>query len=74
MQPLLRVNWIEEEPDKQEEEEDSHEQYLLGIDGHRTPPFMMKGKFNRKKFFFMIDSGSPVTIISHDELQTILQY
>ena len=50
MQPLRRVNWIEEEPDEQEEEEDSHEQYVLGIDGSGSPPFMLKGKFNRKNF------------------------
>ena len=35
---------------------------------------MMKGKINRKKFCLIIDSGSPVTIISRDELQKILQY
>ena len=56
--------------DKNEDEE----QYVLGIDGSGSPPFMMKGKINRKKFCLMIDSGSPVTIINYEELQKILQY
>ena len=64
-----RVNWVDEESDNQDEEED---QYVLGIDGGGSPPFMMKCKINRKKFCLMIDSGSPVTIINQEELQKIL--
>ena len=43
-----RETWVDEESvnnDKQEEEE----QYVLGIDGWGSPPFMMKCKRNRKK-------------------------
>ena len=72
-QPPRRVNWVEEEQEDDEDKEDE-EQYVLGIDGNGSPPFMMKGKINRKKFCLMIDSGSPVTIIKYEELQKILQY
>ena len=70
-QPPRRKNWIEEEPEDNEDKEEE-EQYVLGIDGNGSPPFMMKGKINRKKFCLMIDS--PVTIINYEELQKILQY
>ena len=73
-QPPRRVNLIEEEEEQKSDEDTSEEQYVLGIDGSGSPPFMMKGKINRNKFCLMIDSGSPVTIISRDELQKILQY
>ena len=73
-QPLRRVNLVAEEEQKQSDDDSSEEQYVLGIDGSGSPPFMMKGRINRKKFCLMIDSGSPVTIISRDELQRILQY
>ena len=72
-----RVNWNGEEGEEQkseEEEDTSNEQYVLGIDGSGSPPFLMRGKLNRKKICLMINSGSPVTIISRDELQRILQY
>ena len=72
-QPPRRVNSVEEEPEDDEDIEEE-EQYVLGIDGNGSPPFMMKGKINRKKFCLMIDSGSPVTIINYEELQKILQY
>ena len=66
-QPPPRVNWIEDE-------NTNEEQNVLGIDGSGPPLFMMKGEINRTKSCFMIDSGSPVTIICRDELQRILQY
>ena len=59
-------------PFRKEEEEE--EQYVLGIDGGESPPFMMKGRINKNNFCLMIDSGSPVTIIGYDELQKIQQY
>ena len=73
-QPPRRVNWVEEESENDEDKNEDEEQYVLGIDGSGSPPFMMKGKINRKKFCLMIDSGSPVTIINYEELQKILQY
>ena len=69
-----RVNLVEGEKQDPEDDSSSDEQYVLGIDNGGSPPFLMKGRINRKKFCLMIDSGSPVTIISRDELQRILQY
>ena len=70
------MNWIAEEGEEQrsDEEDTGDEQYVLGFVGGGSPPFTMGGKINRKKFCLLIDSGSPVTIISRDELQIILQY
>ena len=68
------MNWVEEESENEEDKNEDEEKYVLGIDGSGSPPFMMKGKINRKKFCLMIDSGSPVTIINYEELQKILQY
>ena len=50
--PPRRVNWVEEEGEEQKTEEDdtSDEQYVLGIDRGRSPPSIMKGKINRKKW------------------------
>ena len=73
-QPPQRVNLVEGEKQDSDYDNSSDEQYVLGIDGGGSPPFLMKGRINRKKFCLMIDSGSPVTIISRDELQRILQY
>ena len=64
-QPPWRVNWVEEESENDEDKKEE-EQYVLGIDGSGSPPFMMKGKINRRKFCLMIDSGSPVTIIKYE--------
>ena len=66
-QPLRRVNWVDKESDNNDEQEE-------GIDVGASHLFMMKGKINRKKFYLMIDSGSPVTIINQEELQKMLQY
>ena len=68
------MNWVEEESENDEDKNEDEEHYVLGIDGSGSPPFMMKGKINRKKICLMIDSGSPVTIINYEELQKILQY
>ena len=68
-----RVNWVDEETEDEEEIEEE-EQYMLGIDAGGSPPFMMRGKINRKKFNLMIDSGSPVTTIKYEDLPKILQY
>ena len=56
-QPPRRVNWVDDESDKNDEQE-KEEQYVLGIDGGESPLFMMKGKINRKTICQMIDSGS----------------
>ena len=71
--PPQRVIWVDEEPldDKEIEEE---EQFVLGIDGSGSPPFMMRGKINRKKSHLKIDSCSPVTLINYEDHQKILQY
>ena len=74
-QPLRRVNLVAEEEQKQSDDDDSSdEQYVLGIDGSGSPPFMMKGRINHNKFCLLIDSGFTVTIISRDELQRSRQY
>ena len=64
---------MDEEPEDEEEIEEE-KQYVLGIDGSGSPPFMMREKINRKNFSLMIDSGSPVTIINYEVLQKIPQY
>ena len=64
-----RINWVEADDEQKLTDEQEEEQYVLGIDGGGSPPFMMKGRINKKKFCLMIDSGSPVTIIGYDELQ-----
>ena len=56
--------------EKEEKQEEEEEQNVFGNDG----VIMMKGKINWRKCCLMIDSESPVIIISHDELQKILQY
>ena len=70
-----RINWVEEESESNEEgSEDSTDKLVLSIEGAGEAPFTMKGKINNKKFSLMIDSGSPVTIIGHEELRKILNY
>ena len=69
-----RIIWFKADDEQETTDEQEEEQYVLGIDGGGSPPFMMKGRINKKKFCPMIDSGSPVTIIGFDELRKILQY
>ena len=48
-QPPRNVILVAEEEQKQSDDDDSSdEQYVLGIDGSGSPPFMMKGRINRK--------------------------
>ena len=68
-----RINWVEGDDEKENTDDQEEEQNVLGIDEGGSPPFMMKGKINKKKCCSMIDSGSPVTINGYDELQKIIQ-
>ena len=43
-----RINWVEAD-DEQQITDEQEEQYVLAIDGGGSPPFMMKGRINRKK-------------------------
>ena len=47
---------------------------MLDIDGGGSTPFVMKGKKQGKKSCISTNSRTPVTIISHDELQKSLRY
>ena len=74
-QPPRRVNLVaEEKQQKSDDDDSSDEQYVLGVDRSVSPPFLIKGRINCKKFCLMRVSGFPVNIISRDELQRILQY
>ena len=48
------------------EEESAAEVEILHIDGEtpKNKPFVLKGKFNRKPFHALIDTGSPMTIFT----------
>ena len=43
-----RINWVEADDEQETTEEQDQEQYILGIDRGGSPPFMMKGRINKK--------------------------
>ena len=69
-----KVNAIRtESPWSSSEEESAEEVENLHIDG-KTPknkPFVLKGKFNRKPFHALIDTGSPITIFTKAHAEKI---
>ena len=44
-----RINWVEADDEQKTTDEQDEEQYVLGIDGGRSPPFMMKGRKKQEK-------------------------
>ena len=59
---LRRINWVEGDDEQENTDDQEEEQNVLGIDEGGSPPFMMKGKINKKKCSLMIDSGSPLPL------------
>ena len=62
-----KVNAIRtKSPWSSSEEESAEEVAILHIDGEtpKNKPFVLKGKFNRKPFHALIDTGSPITIFT----------
>ena len=46
---------------------------VLHVNGVGVKPFVMRGKINKQKFETMIDSGSPITIFTKEELCRLLK-
>ena len=65
------VKWVEAEDEQDNKEDPNEEQYVFGIDGGASIPFMMKGKINRIILCLLIDS---VTFNGYDEMHKILHY
>ena len=63
-----RVNVVQSKSSWSSSEDESGEEVeILHIDeekGHTNKPFVLKGKFNRKPFHALIDTGSPITIFT----------
>ena len=60
----------------QDEEDDEDESYMvLNVEGEEenSKPYYMEGFINGNRFKTMIDSGSPVTIFTLDELKSIMK-
>ena len=59
------MNWVDEESDNTVEQ--AEEQYVLCTEFGGLQSFMMKGRIFRKNINLILDSGSPITIISFDD-------
>ena len=71
---MRRINLIERDDDQSEESTEAEEDNMvLHIGGNGQQPFIMKGKINNQTFATMIDSGSPITIFTQDDLRKILK-
>ena len=46
---------------------------VLRLDGTGVPPFVLKGRINKQLFTTMIDSGSPITIFTRDDVRKVLK-
>ena len=71
---MRRVNMIEQSADQSggssEWDEDN---IVLHVNGVGVKPFVLKGKINKQQFSTMIDSGSPITIFTKEDLCQILK-
>ena len=45
---------------------------VLGLDGNGTPPIVLKGRIDKQSFVAMIDSESPITIFTTEDLRKLL--
>ena len=67
-----RVNLIGQTTDQSEDSSDENDNVVLHLAGNTgTPPFMLKGKINKQPFQTMIDSGSPITIFTKEDIRQI---
>ena len=62
-----RVNYVSEEETEEEELDD--DEMVLKVDGDGKSPFMIEGLLCGNEFRAIIDTGSPVSIFTIDELQ-----
>ena len=71
---MRKINQNERDDDQSEESTGAEEDNMvLHIIGNGRQPFIMKGKINNQAFATMIDSGSPITIFTQDDLRKILK-
>ena len=67
-----RVNLIGQATDQSEHSSGENDKVVLHLAGNTgTPPFMLKGKINKQPFQTMIDSGSPITIFTKEDIRQI---
>ena len=71
---MRRVNLIERDNNQSEEcSEWDDDNVVLHVNGVGVKPFVMRGKINRQKFETMIDTASPITIFTEEELCRLLK-
>ena len=72
---LRRVNLIGQTADQSEDssELDEHKIALRLKGGNGAPPFMLKGKINKQPFTIVIDSGTPITIFTKEDVRNIFK-
>ena len=71
---MRRINLIEREDNQsQESNEQEEDNMVLHIGECGSQAFVMEGKRNIQPFTTMIDSGSPMTIITQAELRQLLK-
>ena len=62
---MRRINLIERDGSQSEDSgEQDEDNVVLHVSGSGVQPFVMKGKINNQPFTTMIDSGSPITILT----------
>ena len=65
---------IEQDDSQSESSNEMNEENLvLHVSGAGNQPFVLKGKINKEPFKTMIDSGSPITIFTQEDLRKILK-
>ena len=71
---LRRINLIEQDDSQSESSNEMNEENMvLHVSGAGNQPFVLKGKINKKPFKTMINSGSPITIFTQEDLKKILK-
>ena len=71
---MRRINLIERDDNQSDESTGAKEDNMvLHIGGNGQQPLIMKGKINIQAFAKMIDSGSPITIFTQDDLRKFLK-
>ena len=69
-----RINLIEHDDSQSESRNQMNkENMVLHVSGAGKQPIVLKGKINKEPFKTMINSGSPITIFTQEDIRKVLK-
>ena len=70
----MRINLIAQSTNQSEgSSELDADNVVLRLDGTGAPPFVLKGRKHKQPLSTMIDSGSPITMLTREDVRPLLK-